>query len=127
LILGYYTVNDRDEEEAFGLLAVKPRPVLTGRAVADASLVNEPGRRSQSLRLTLGGFTDDQGRPQDGKELFRRMTEENLDRYIAVVYQNRVVHFEQIKKTVADGRVRIACSCSAATARAMAATVTGAT
>lgn len=89
---GSVSMKNRDG----GTISVEDQALMTGDAVASASVVPQPGQVEVVLKLT-----------SDGGKTFRRITSENVGRQLAIILDGEVRSAPVINETIGGGEANI--------------------
>jgi len=107
LILGSYRKDKYGLDELVNYVAIREEVALSGEAIQGASThVNEQDHSIETT-FTLGSFTEKDGTIKDGAALFSDLTAKNVNKYLAVVLDNKVMQAARIRGQIPNGQVSV--------------------
>ena len=104
-ILGVYEKDKYGMDSLKNYLVVKSEPVLSGEAITGAQSRPNPQTSHAEVLFSLGDFVDKDGSIKSGPDLFADITEKNINKWIAVVLDNKVMSFARINDRIPNGQV----------------------
>jgi len=107
VFLGSYTKNDSGAEELLTYIPIKNEPVLSGMSVQDAVVRADPQSQEPGIVLTLGEFTDHDGKMVHGRDIMKKITEDNRGKFIAIIFDHKLVSYARINDVIESGIIRI--------------------
>ncbi len=106
-VVGTYRKDKYGMDEFVNYIVIQTQPVLSGEAVSDARAEQNPQDRSAEVTFILGNYTDQNGQVVNGPDKFADITGKNVGKFIAVVLDNKVMSYAQIRDKIPNGQVRV--------------------
>jgi preprotein translocase subunit SecD len=105
--VGIYRKDKYGMDEFVNYIVIQTQPVLSGEAISDARAEQNPQDRSAEVTFILGNYTDQNGQVVNGPDKFADITGKNVGKFIAVVLDNKVMSYAQIRDKIPNGQVRV--------------------
>jgi preprotein translocase subunit SecD len=106
-VVGIYRKDKYGMDEFVNYIVIQTQPVLSGEAISDARAEQNPQDRSAEVTFILGNYTDQNGQVVNGPDKFADITGKNVGKFIAVVLDNKVMSYAQIRDKIPNGQVRV--------------------
>jgi preprotein translocase subunit SecD len=105
VILGLYEKDKYGMDSLKNYVVVKEEPVLSGEAIVGARSRPNPQTRHAEVLFSLGDFLDKDGAMKSGPDIFADITEKNVDKWLTVVLDNKVMSVARINSKIPNGQV----------------------
>jgi preprotein translocase subunit SecD len=105
VVLGVYEKDKYGMDSLKSYLVVKKDAELSGEAITGAQSRPNPQTRHAEVLFSLGDFLGKDGVMKSGPDLFAAITEKNVNKWIAVVLDNKVMSFAKVEGKIPNGQV----------------------
>ena len=93
VVLGYYQKDNYDIDQFVRYLVVNESPGLDGNYIKSATVYSDPTTGKPNVSFYLDA---------EGGEIFYQLTRDNVNRYLAVVMDNKIKAYARIKEPLRD-------------------------